>query len=927
MSFVQHPPVTTPSSSATGRLRGRDDELARLTALVRQARAGQSGALVVSGAPGVGKTALLDQVAEQLPPTVRVQRVVASESEIELAYAGLQLLCRDMMTLSDRLPVPQRESLEAAFGLRESGAPNPFVVGLATLGLLTEAAADGPVLCIADDAQWLDPVSAGTLAFVARRLSAEGIALVLVMREVSEQFTDLPQQVLAGLGDDDARELLKLALPGAIDERVRDQLIREARGNPLALQELPRALSPTELAGGFALARSMPVQSRIEQGLLARLDPLPEAARTLLLLAAADPTGDRALLQRASALLGLKPEDLDAALQADALTVGTRVEFRHPLVRSTVYRAASPTQRRVVHAALADATDADRDPDRRAWHRASATVLPDERVAADLEQSAERARTRGGVAAAAAFLVRAAELSAESSHRADRLIAAAEAQHDAGAPAAVLHLLDSTRDQALTTLQQALIGRLRARAEYALRRDRSAPLQLLAAAQDLEPLDRALARDTYMEAMVAAMYAGRLGEPGAVTQVAEAILEATENDHSGRAQDLMLRGQALLCARGQTAALPTVRRALEAFQEQPLDALELHWMWLAGHAAQDLWDAEAMRTLTERQVQRARASGALGVLPMALSLQMVVRTFDGSLEAAESVCDELDVILSVTGHPLPKYGRIFLAAYRGQLDEVELRARELRADAHARGEGYALTVANFAEALAYNAAGRYHEALASARGELPYADELGHAMRTLLEVVEAAARTGDGALAEESVEHMIRVTRPVGENDWALAFVALAQAQLQDGEQAEVLYREAIERFIRVRVPILVARSRLLYGEMLRRQNRRVDAREQLRVAYQGFVDCGMLGFAERAQRELQTAGESVRMPTAATVEQLTDQELNVARLARDGLTNRDIGSQLFISGRTAEYHLRKVFVKLGITSRSELRAALADIG
>jgi DNA-binding CsgD family transcriptional regulator len=646
----------------------------------------------------------------------------------------------------------------------------------------------------------------------------------------------------------------------------------------------------------------------------------------LLLLAAADPTGDPGLLWRASDLLGLGPENLDLALQADALVVGARVGFRHPLSRSAVYRAASPEDRRAVHAALADATPVDRDPDRRAWHRAGATARPDEAVAAELERSAERARTRGGVAATAAFLERAAELSPAPTRRAERLIAAAGAKHDAGEPETALRLLDSACDHPLTALQEALIGRLRARAGYALRRDRSAPRQLLRAAQNLEPFDPALARVTYMEALAAALYAGRLGEPGAVSEIAAAILEATADDQSDRAQDLILRGQALLFTAGQEAALATVRRALRAFREDPPNDLGLHWMWFGGRAAQDLWDADALRALAERQVELARAGGVLTVLPMALSLLMVARTFDGQLDAAEAICDEIDSILSVTGQPLPKYGRIFVAAYRGQVDEVESRARRLRADAHARGEGYALTVANMAEALVYNGAGRYSEALASARGELPYTHELGHAMRTLLELVEAATRTGDRELAEEAVDRLTGVTRPVGESDWALAFMALVNAQLREGDAAEALYREAIERFGRIRVPMLVGRSQLLCGEMLRRRGRRVDAREQLRAAYHGLLACGMNGFAERAYRELQATGETVRARTAETVDQLTDQEFTVARLARDGLTNRDIGARLFISARTAEYHLRKVFVKLGISSRAELKTALADL-
>jgi DNA-binding CsgD family transcriptional regulator len=652
----------------------------------------------------------------------------------------------------------------------------------------------------------------------------------------------------------------------------------------------------------------------------------------LLLLAAADPTGDPRLLWRAGARLGLDPEHLDIAERAEALVVGARVEFRHPLIRSAVYRAASPEDRRRAHAALADATIADRDPDRRAWHRACAAVGPDEQVAANLEQSAARARSRGGVAASAAFLERAAELSPDPARHTERVIAAAEATLDAGAPEPALRLLDSIRDDAMTPMQDALIGRLRARAGHALRRDRRAPRQLLAAAQALEPFAPMLARDTYMDALSAALSAGRLGESGAVTDIADAILRATDGDSSDRPGDLILRGQALLATRGQQAALPVVRRALRAFSEQQQDgaqtwdSLELRWMWFAGRAAQDLWDADGLRMLAERQVELARAGGVLTVLPMALTLLMVVRTFDGRLDAAEAVCDEIDAILTVTGHPLPKFGRIFVAAYRGRVEEVERQAKDLRTDGLARGEGYALTVANMAEALVYNGAGRYREALAAASGEIPYVHEFGHAMRTLLEVVEAATRTGEHAIAQDAVARLAGVTQPVGASDWAQAALAQARAQVSEGTEAEALYREAIERYSRVRVPMLVARSQLLYGEMLRRQNRRVDAREQLRSAYQGLLACGMNGFAERAHRELQATGETVRVRRTETVDELTEQEFNVARLARSGLTNRDIGARLFISARTAEYHLRKVFVKLGISSRAELKSALADL-
>jgi DNA-binding CsgD family transcriptional regulator len=912
--------MVDPHSSTA--LLGRDRELSELLTLVRHARAGRSGTLVVTGAAGIGKTALLDRLAALVGDDMRVVRMVAAQ--MELTYAGLQLLCGPLMPSAKDLSAPQLEALETAFGLRGSEAPNPLVLSLAVRDLLDLAAGPRGLLCIIDDAQWLDDVSARTIASVARRLSGENVALVMGSRRQAPPLDDLPHLTVAGLTDHDARALLRAALPGAIDERVADQLIVEARGNPLALRELPRSLSPSDLAGGFALARSIPLESRIEQSLLAQLATIPAATHTLLLLAAADPTGDTGLLWRAGANLGLDPENLDHAQQVDALVVSGRVSFRHPLIRSAIYRSASPAARRAVHAALADATYEDRDPDRRAWHRASATVLPDEQVADALVRSADRARIRGGVAASAAFLERAAELTPDSDLRADRILAAADAKLDAGAAADALRLVNTIRDLS-APLQEAMVEHLRARAEYALRRDRSAPRRLLRAARSLEPHNPRLARDTYMLALTAATYAGRLGEPGATEEIAAAVLSATDGDRQPTAGDLILRGQALLCCQGPAAARSTVRRAIEAFRAEPAGAGELQRMWIGGRAAQDVWDAEGLRTLAERQVQVARSTGVLTVLPMALNLLMVARTFDGDLEEAERICDEIDAILLITGHSLPLYGRIFLAAYRGRVDEVELRAGELRADARARGEGYGLTVANLAEALVYNGAARYQEALASAREELPYAHELGHAMRTLLELIEAATRTGDRPVAETAFEQLTRVTPPVGESDWSDAVMSLAQAQLCDGDEAARRYERAVELFGLIRVPMLQGRSQLLYGETLRRQGRRIEAREQLRRAFDLLTKCGMTGFADRARRELTATGEKVRPRSVRTADELTEQELTIARLARDGLTNREIGARLFISAHTVDWHLRKVFTKLAVRSRNELHLALPD--
>ncbi|MQY11985.1 hypothetical protein SRB5_21130 [Streptomyces sp. RB5] len=912
--------------SATVTLLGRERELAGLGALVERARAGQSGALVVVGEAGIGKTVLLDRAAADAGSRVRIERIVASESEMELAYAGLHQLCARMMDSVVRLPVPQREAIETALGLREGSAPSPFLVGLALLGLLTEAADDRALLCVVDDAQWLDEASAGAVAFAARRLGAEGVAVVLAMRTVGPAFAGLPRLVVEGLDHEDARALLRVATPGGLDARIRDQLIAEARGNPLALRELPRALSPAEIAGGFALTGSMPLESRIEQSLVAQLEPLPASVRLLLLLAAADPTGDPGLLWRASAGLGLTPADFDAAAQAEALVVGTRVGFRHPLVRSAVYRSASPADRRRVHAALAGVTSPDQDPDRRAWHRANATLRPDEDVAADLERSAARARTRGGAAAAGAFLERAAGLTPEPHRRVGRLIAAAQAKHEAGAPEAALRLLEDARALPLTALQQALVARLDARAGYALRRDGGGARRLLAAAQGLEGLDPVLARDTYIEALAAAVYGGRLGDREQAAAVARAILEATEGaQESGRARDLILRGQALLAAEGQEAAIGTLRRAQRAFLEQVPDSLEMHWVWFASRASQDLWDPDGLRALARRQVELARAEGVVTVLPIALSLLVLSQTTDGDLDAADASCDEIDALKAATGNPLPPLGRLVLAAYRGQTADAESMAEQIRADGLARGEGHALSVANFTRAVLYNGLGRFEDALACARQELPYTHELNLAMRSLLEVIEAATHTGDRDLAEEACRKFTEVTRPV-RTDYASAVLAMAQAQVRTGEEADRLFREALRLFEQERMPTWIGRCRLVYGEALSRAGRPDEAREQLRASYEIMSGLGLDGFAERAARELKAVGETPRVYVRVSEARLTDQELNVARLAREGLTNRDIGARLFISARTAEYHLRKVFAKLGIRGRAELKTALADL-
>lgn len=903
---------------------GRERELAGLRVVVDRARSGRSGALVVTGEAGIGKTALLEAAVAAYAGDARVERIVAAETELELPYAGLHQLCHRMLEHTDALPDPQRDALEAALGARSGVAPSPFLVGLALLGLLAEAAGGHSLLYVVDDAHWLDDVSRRVLAFAARRLHAEGIALVLAVRQVPDEFVGLERLTLDGLTDDAARELLRIAMPGTIDRRVRDQLIAEAQGNPLALRELPRTLTPADLAGGFALIDCLPLEHRIEESVLAQLAPLPDEARTALLLAAADPTGDAALLWRASAILELAPSAFDAAERSQALRLGGRVGFRHPLVRSAVYRTADAAQRRRVHAALAEATEPDLDPDRRAWHRACATVHADEDVAADLERSAGRARSRGGAAAAAHFLQRAAELTPAAACRAQRLLDAAQAKHEAGAPERALDLLVIAQDLALTPLQEALGARLQAEARYALRRDRGAARELFAAAERLAPLDPARARDAYLSALTAAVYAGRLGHADDLRTIARGILATPSTDQAGTAGELMLRGQALLIVEGLPAAADTLRRALRAYAEQPLDDLEVRWAWLARQAAIDLWDADALRALAEPQVEFVRRRGVLETLPAALTFVMAKCQIDGDLSGFSLACDEVDVIQGATRSLRPNFGRVILAALRGRQANIAPLTAALRRHAEVRGEGTALSVANYAEAIAANGAGRFRDAVTMAQRERTHLAEYGFAGRTLSELVEGAVRIGAPELAADGLEQLAAITRPVG-GDWALGTLALASAQLATGAAAHDAYEEAVERARRARLTLIEGRARLLFGEALRRQGMRADARLQLREAHAILDGCGAEAFAERAARELAATGEAVRTHVPRVADALTEQELNVAQLARDGLTNRDIGARLFISARTAEYHLRKVFLKLGIASRAQLTQALGD--
>jgi DNA-binding CsgD family transcriptional regulator len=887
---------------------------------------GESSVLVVRGEAGVGKTALLAYVAEQASGC-HVARIGGVESEMELAFAGLHRLCAPMLDGLDGLPGPQAKALRVAFGTQDGEAPDRFLVALAVLSLLAEAAEVEPLVCLVDDVQWLDRASAQTLAFVARRLLAERIAMVFAVREPNDlnDLTGLPELVVAGLSDGDARSLLASAIPGRLDERVLDQIIAETRGNPLALVELPRGLTPAELAGGFGLPDARPLASRVEETFVQRVRTLPRETQRLLLLAAAEPVGDVSLLWRAAERLGIRGDAGRPAEAAALIELGIRVRFRHPLMRSAAYRAADFHDRQDVHRALAEATDPDIDPDRRAWHRAQAAAGPDEAVAEELERSADRAQARGGAAAAAAFLARAAELTPDPAGRGKRAVAAAQAKFDAAASDAALELLATAELAPLDELQRARLERLRAEIVFARTRGRDAPALLLAAARRLEPLDAAMARETHLEATAAAMYAGRLGGNPGVREAAEAAQAAPAAPQPPRAMDLLLDGLATRFTEGYSAGVPPLRRALDAFRRvEGLTARDVRWLWLACRLTQHLWDDELWYELATRGLRVARETGALRVLPIAATYRASLHVHAGAFDAAASLIEEADAIVKATEMAPLKYASLMLAAWRGNEAEALQLFEAGRTEATARGEGMGLGVLEWATALLHNGHGRYAEALAAAQQGAEQ-DDAGLFAWSLVELIEAGVRTGATDETSAALDRLSGRTQASG-TDWALGIEAGSRALLSDGRDAEPLYREAVERLARTRGVVHLARARLLYGEWLRRENRRVDAREQLRPAHDTFSRIGAEGFAERARGELLATGETAPRRTVETRDVLTPQEAQIARMASARQTNPEIGAQLFISPRTVEYHLRKVFTKLDISSRKELRGALAGV-
>ena len=902
-------------------LTDRHSERAALDRLLSTVRAGQSQVLVIRGDPGVGKTALLDYLAQRAS-ACRVMRVMGVQSEMELAFAGLHQLCAPLLGRLGRLPAPQREALRTALGLSASPAPDRFLVGLAVLSLLAEAAGREPLLCLVDDEQWLDHASAQALGFASRRLAADPVGLVFAARVPGAELDGLPELTVSGLGDDDARALLESALAGPLDIRVRDLILAETQGNPLALLELPRGLSPAELAGGFGLPGAVPLTGRIEDSFGRRLDALPDQTRRLVLLAAADPSGDPSLVWRAAARLGIPAHAATPAMEAGLVEFGSRVLFRHPLIRSVAYRSASIPGRQEAHAALAAYTDPEADPDRRAWHRAQAAAGPDEEVAAELEYSAGRAQARGGLAAAAAFLERAVALTVDPARRVERTLAAAQASLRAGAFRKARDLLAIAEAGPLDEFASARADLLHGQVTFAAGLGRDAPPLLLKAAKRLEPYSLDLARETYLSAWMAAMFAGYLAGAGDLAEVSRAVLALPPSADPPRLGDQLLNGLARLVADGAAAAAPALRQAARAFASEDSLALDgLRSGWLAQAAAIVVWDEDCWHALAVRQAQLARDVGSLDQLAIDLGAAAATVIRSGDFRAATALIAEADVVAEATGVRYPPFGALWLTCLSGDEAEAVPLIEATIAAGSTGGQGHAVSFAHCLAAVLYNGLGRYADALEAA--ELASKDPLYVAMWALPELIEAAVRTGNAATAADAMERLAE-TAAAGGTGYGLGVAARSRALLTNGAAADGLYQEAIERLSRTRLRPELARAHLLYGEWLRRENRRVDARTQLRAAYQMLATMGAQAFAERARRELLAAGVTLPRRQEETRAALTAQEATVARLARDGQTNAEIGAQLFLSARTVEWHLGNVFTKLGITSRRELRRALA---
>ncbi len=911
---------------------GRRAERGVLDRLAEDVCAGRSRILVIRGAPGIGKTALLEYAASRASDCLVVSASGAT-SESELEFGALHRVFAPLLDQMDALPAPQRDALRIAFGIGQGPPPGQFLVALASWSLLARAAAERPLICLVDDAQWLDRTSARLFSFIASRLSAEPVGLLFATRDLNEDLAGLPVLELPGLREADARALLESVLTGPFDTRIRDQIVAEAHGNPRVLLDLPQAASPAELAGGFGLLRAILPASTVspestgatsteDDGVLRQFRDLPAESRRLLLLAACELTGDPVVIWQAAGRSGITTAAAEPAIEAGLAEFGMRVRFAHPRVRRAVYWSAAAPDRRDAHHALAEATDPRIHPDGRAWHRAQSAAGSDESIAGELERRGDQARAGGRLAVAAAFLDRSARLTPDPARLAGRALNAAHAKIAAGAPDAAQELLVLAESAPLTGPDRARAQLLRGQAAFTANHGGTAPVQLRRAAERLASVDAGLCRAAYLEALLAACHAGRLADPaGSIQAIARAACSAPPPPGPQGAEDLLLDGLATLFGRGYAAGLPLAREALRVLRGDLPAQRDVRTLSLAHGVAAHVWDDECSGLIADWCARLARQAGAIGDLPLALTPRLNVLFARGNLAAAGELIEEMEAAKEVTVRGLRPYGAIHLAALRGAESEAFALIEGTRANATRTGDGFWISAAQWSSAVLNNGLGRYRKALAAAQVASESAFELIYANWALAELIEAAARSGEPEMAAEAYRRLAAMTSASG-TDWGLGIQTRSRALLSGEEgRTEQLYRESIERLGRTSMRAELARAHLLYGEWLLARQRRHDARPQLRTALDMFEDMGMQGFARRAGAGRRAAGEPRRSTPAQfkPTGKLTDQETRVARLAGEGLSNPEIAVRLFVSRRTVEYHLSKVFTKLAISSRGHL--------
>lgn len=919
--------ATAPIHAQDLPLLGRAAECLALENFTNKIRAGLSEALVLTGVPGIGKTRLLDHLSDSTRDLL-VLRTSGIESEFPLGFAALHRLLRPFLDRRERLPEPQKAALGAAFGLVAGPAPDRFLVGLATLSLFADLAAEGPLICLVDDAQWLDRESREALTFVARRLHAEGVGMLFAVRELasdSDVFEGLPVLPVTGLPESAARELLAGTARGSLDEAVVRSLAAQTDGNPLALVTLVSALTAEQLGGTTALPEPLPIGSRLAACFLARTRALAKPTQDLLLLASISPIRDEALLWRAAALLGLSEDDAYPAIEAGVLAPGNGFAFSHPLIRSAVHSAAHPAGLRRAHQAISAACDPDHEPDIRAWHLAAATAGADEAVARDLENSAERARARGGYAAEALLLARAAELSPSASRRDERRLAAAQLYLMCGDPRSAQRLLLESQPVSKVPAMRGRARWLKAAIETYFCRFEDQPALLLRAAAELGPEDGDLAWLMLSQAMSSAMLSRQDTVGTTMAEIADALLRALEGRSSALSvRDLFVVAFATRVGRGQAAALPAWRTALQALRDGELAEDGMPLAVFAHFATDELWDDGLRRVVFARLHAFDRDNGALVGLRVVLECQATDALRAGRPDECAAYLTESQELLTVIGLPEEHYmQRLELLVWSGAEAEARaLAAGAERADFPSRAIQAALA-ARYLIILELSL-GNYHAALERARS-LYDQDVPGHSNLVLADMVEAGVRAQEIEPASLAFARLEAQARASG-TPWALGSLARARALLADDDTAAASYQEAIDQLGQTTVTVDLARTHLLYGEWLRRRKQRLEARIQLRIAYEMFSSARAPLFAERARAELAATGERVHRRSPTPDPQLTPQESQIAALAAQGSTNTEIAARLYISSSTVEYHLTKVFRKLAVTSRRQLRSTLGPM-